>query len=116
MTLFELFYYAAASWYLAYAVTKTDGPFGVFVHGRDWREGRWHGRVRVIVENHDAITYEASYETATARSGLLDCQVCLSFWVALMVVIIGRNIITDALAVAGLSLWIHSFTHWRIDV
>lgn len=88
MTPFELITLAAAAWYVAYIVTSSDGPFHIF-------------------------------EKLRARApmgGLTTCIICLSIWVAIVLRVIGANIVTDALAIAGVALWIHSYTGWRIDM
>lgn len=88
MTPFELVIYAAACWYIAYAVTQTHGPFGVF----EW------------LRKHIPL------------GGLTACIICLAFWVALVLRFIGPNPITDGLAVAGVALWAHSYFGWRINM
>lgn len=76
---------ALAVWYIAYAVTKTHGPFNIFER---LRKHLPHG-------------------------GLLDCPVCLSFWAALMLLLLPRGILVDALAIAGLAMLAHGYTGWR---
>lgn len=107
MTTFEWLYYAASAWTLAYAITHTHGPFGVFEAPREWRGGRWHGRTwptLYIVTNQG---------TEEVKDGLLDCIICLMPWLALLLRLVGPNLITDALAIAGVALWLHGFTGWR---
>lgn len=85
MPLIEWLYYAAAAWYLAYAITNTHGPFGVF----EWVRGH------------------------LPLGGLTGCIICLMPWLALLLHTVGVNIVTDALAIAGVALWLHGFTGWR---
>lgn len=84
MTLLELVTLSAASWYIAFAVTSTSGPFHVF----EW------------VREHLPL------------GGLTTCIICLMIWVALILRLIGSNVVTDALAIAGLALWIHAYSNW----
>lgn len=113
MTFFDLLIYAAAAWYIAYVLTATEGPGGVFL----WiREHVWHGR-------HGYITHHVMWnagepqppvpEPTPVKNGLLDCIICLSIWVALILVLIGMNVVTQAFAVAGIGLWLHSYSGWR---
>lgn len=88
MTVPDVLIYAAAAWYLTYAITQTSGPFHVFELVRKW----------------------------LPLGGLTTCIVCLSVWVALGLVLIGRNPVTDALAIAGVALWFHSYTGWRMTI
>lgn len=105
MTPFEMLKLVAAAWYIAYAVTSTAGPFGVFERVRDWRDGRWHGRTMGWHIEHK--------EQVPMSDGLLDCIICLAPWVALILRLIGANIITDAFAIAGIALLLHGYTGWR---
>ena len=117
MTPFELLYYAAASWAIAFMATSTDGPFGIFARAREWRSGRWHGRIQ---EPEMVVTTSAntSYEQTQVKGGevkyhgLLDCVICLMFWIALILHFIGVNIVTDAFAIAGIALWVHAYSSW----
>lgn len=84
MSALELVTLAAASWYVAYVVTSTYGPFGIF------------GLIRAYLP----------------LGGLTTCIICLSIWVALILRLIGANVITDALAIAGLALWVHRYSGW----
>lgn len=88
MTPFELITLAAAAWYISYVVTSSEGPFKIF------EKLRKHAPM----------------------SGLTTCIICLSIWVAIVLRVIGLNIVTDALAIAGVALMLHSFTGWRIDM
>ncbi len=76
---------AFAAWYVAYAVTSTHGPFNVFE------------RIRKI----------------TTLGGLLACPVCLAFWAALALLIAPMGVVTQALAVAGAAMILHSWSGWR---
>jgi hypothetical protein len=42
--------------------------------------------------------------------------ICLMVWAALILSLIGRNVVTDALAIAGVALWLHGFTGWRLNL
>lgn len=88
MTPIELLTYAAASWYVAYAVVNTSGPFKVF----EWLRAH------------------------LSLGGLTTCIICLAVWVALILRLIGANPVTDVLAVAGVALWIHSYSGWRMNL
>lgn len=101
MQSFDLIYYAAAAWYLAYVLTKSSGPFGIIEKLREWRDGSWHGRIRTETDS---------------ISGLFDCIICTMFWAAVVFRLVGHNVVTDAFAIAGAALWIHSFTGWRLNV
>jgi len=109
-------YYAAAAWFIAYAVTKTSGPFQVFIWIREFADGRWHGRTMKWVtkepgDGHALLT--ADY--IPNHDGLLDCIICLMPYVALVMRLVGANVVMDALAIAGVALWLHGFTGWRHD-
>lgn len=110
MTAFEWLRLAAAAWYLAYAITSTHGPFGVFEKLREFKGGRWHGRTVKWIEQPPGI---APTFLQTGHDGLLDCIICLMFWFALILRLMGSGIIIDALAIAGAALWLHGFTGWR---
>lgn len=77
---------SCAVWYIAYAVTSTHGAFKMFERLRKLPHG-----------------------------GLLDCPVCLAFWVALIVVTLTlqRVDLVQVLAVAGASMLLHSACGWR---
>lgn len=81
----DLLIVAFASWYLAYAVTSTHGPFNVFE------------RIRKV----------------TTLGGLLTCPICLAFWAALVLLIAPMGIVTQALAAAGFAMILHSWSGWR---
>lgn len=91
MTPFDLLKLSAASWYLAYIVTSSAGPFDVFV---------W-------VREHLPL------------GGLTSCIICLMVWCAVFLYIFTILQITpvvDVLAIAGLALWAHSWTNWRMKL
>lgn len=81
----DLVIIALATWYVAYAVTSTHGPGGVFE------------RIRKV----------------TTLGGLLTCPVCLAFWAALVLLIVPMGVVTQALAVAGAAMILHGASGWR---
>lgn len=81
----DLLIVAFASWYLAYAVTSTHGPFNVFE------------RIRKV----------------TTLGGLLTCPICLAFWAALVLLIAPMGVVTQALACAGAAMILHGWSGWR---
>jgi hypothetical protein len=112
MPFLEWLYFAAAAWYISYAVTHTHGPFGVFERLREFNGGRWHGRslypTKIIMDGTNS-----RVENEIQKDGLLDCIICLMPWVALILYLIGVNVVTSALAIAGLALWLHGYSGWR---
>ena len=99
-----------AAWYVAYTVTSTHGPGGVF----DWiREHVWHGRggLEAMKIRYGFKRVETPPEPA--HDGLLDCPVCLAFWAALVLLIAPMGIVTQALAVAGAAMILHGWSGWR---
>lgn len=121
MTPFDLLKLAAATWYLSYALVSTHGVFGMFDKLREFKGGRWHGRIKspeYVVSFHENTSYETTglMGGEIIHQGLLDCIICTSIWVALALLLIGSNVVTDALAVAGFALWVHGFTSWRINM
>lgn len=101
----------AATWYISYVVTNKAGPFRIFTRAREWREGKWHGRTSTpksisIVENKARTEYEITHD------GLLDCIICMSPYVALLLWLINSDYLTVPFAIAGLALWAHSYTGW----
>lgn len=104
MSALELVTLAAASWYVAYVVTSTSGPFGVFTRVREWRGGRWHGR---IIDRNAKTT--GDYDK---YHGLLDCIICTSFWVAQGLTLVTHHSFIDGLAIAGVALMLHRYTGW----
>ena len=81
----EFLLVALATWYLAYAITSTHGPFKVFE------------RIRKF----------------TTLGGLLDCPICLSPWLALLMLVVPFGVGIIALALAGAAMLLHGFTGWR---
>lgn len=88
MNLLDWLYFAAAAWYISYSLTHTHGPFGIF----EW------------------------IREQLPLGGLTNCIICLMVWAALILSLIGRNVVTDALAIAGVALWLHGFTGWRLNL
>ena len=85
MTFIELITLSAATWYIAYAVTSTHGPFGMFESIREY----------------------------LPLGGLTACIICLSLWIAMALVLVTHHSILEGFAVAGMALWIHGYTGWR---
>lgn len=74
-----------AAWYVSYAVSSTHGPFAIFE------------RIRNV----------------TTIGGLLTCPVCLSFWAALILLLLPMGVVTMALGAAGLAMILHGWSGWR---
>ena len=107
----DLLITALATWYVAYSLTSTHGPSGVF----DWiREHVWHGRSWYnnagLTDARGAII---AVERQQMHNGLLDCPVCLAFWAALLLLLVPMGIVVQALAVAGAAMLLHGFAGWR---
>ena len=81
----DLLITALATWYVAYAVTSTHGPFNVF----------------------------STLRHKLPHGGLLDCPICLAFWAALILLLAPMGIVTQALAVAGAAMLMHGIAGWR---
>ncbi len=97
-----------ATWYVAYAVTSTHGPGGVF----EWvRENVWHGRHGY--DTTEPATANAAGVARVKRNGLLDCPVCLSFWAALILLLVPMGVVVQALALAGAAMILHGLSGWR---
>lgn len=113
MNLQEWLYYAAAAWFVAYVITSNAGPFGVFIRLREWRGGQWHGR-----RGHELVTTPGEPNAAylPVKNGLLDCIICTMPYAALILRLIGANVIIDAFAIAGLALMLHGYTGWRHNI
>lgn len=113
MTLEQWIIAVAATWYMAYAVTKTHGPFGIFERLREFKGGRWHGRTYHLASSQED-GRPIEYTPVKMSNGLLDCIICLMPWLALVVIYLqtGRVLLLEALAVAGVALWIHGYTNW----
>lgn len=123
MTPFELITLAAAAWYVAYILTNLPGPFGSFARAREWRGGRWHGRVYsvkyTVVTKDDYVAVPIppqEYGGELVYHGLFDCILCTIFWVAQIIAFITGHSILEGIAVAGIGLWAHSWFGWRIDM
>jgi hypothetical protein len=114
LTPFDLIKLAAASWYLAYALTHTHGPLGIFERLREWRGGRWHGRKYKKAQSVTGRDYD--YGTEMEYHGLLDCIICLAPWIAAALYLTNVAVVIDVLAVAGVALWMHGFTSWRMTI
>lgn len=112
MSPFEFVKLIFGVWYIAYAVTNTHGPLGVF----EWmREKLPHGR-RTIVVVSKPITENDPYPIVRDYKklpGLLDCIICLAPWMALALLLVQVDVLRDVLALAGGALLLHSFTGWR---
>lgn len=109
MDFLTLLILTCAVWYVAYVLTSTHGPGGVF----EWiREHVWHGRTKYTPE---VVRSENYIPGAKQKNGLFDCPVCLSFWVALILVTVTLQHfdLVQALAVAGASMLLHSAAGWR---
>jgi hypothetical protein len=108
VTIETLFILALATWYVSYVLTSSEGPHGIF---RWIREHVWHGRTRKVWPEAS----EGEDIRTIFHDGLLDCPICLSFWVALILVTvtIGHVDIVQTLAVAGLAMLAHGMTGWR---
>jgi len=118
MTLEQWIIATGATWYISFAVTSTHGPMDIFERLRKWRGGRWHGRTFKIIEiNTDQFGKQRMGEIPN-KDGLLDCIVCLSYWVALgaLWLVTGRIMPLEAFAVAAISLWVHGYTGWRLNI
>lgn len=104
MTITELVLLAGACWMLSYMLVVTQGPAGIFERLRNWRGGRWHGRMTYSIANGDR---RVDYH------GLLDCQVCFSFWVGQGLALVTHHTVIEGLAVAGIAMLLHSWSGWR---
>lgn len=84
----ELVTQSLAVWYLAYALTRTHGIFGVF----------------------------AKLRQLDARIGLnlLSCIVCTAFWCAVVMLLLWRvaPLVVQVFAAAGLAMLAHKYTGW----
>jgi hypothetical protein len=88
MSVFLFVRWALATWYLAYAITNTHGPFGIFA---------W-------IRAHLPL------------GGLTTCIICMSPWLALIFRVAGEGVILDALSIAGLALILHGWAQWRYNI
>lgn len=103
-----------ATWYVSFALTSTHGPGGVF----EWVRGHvWHGRSVRHIPAYDRVMEDGKIVHESPKDwnhdGLLDCPVCLAFWVALILLLVPMGIVVQALAVAGAAMLAHSWSGWR---
>ena len=106
---FEFIKLMLGVWYIAYAVTATHGPRGIF----EWmREKLPHGRWGYVVLTAGETEVEITPHVPL-HNGLLDCIICFAPWVALALLIVQVDVIRDVLALAGGALLLHSFSGWR---
>lgn len=110
MTPLDLITLAAASWYVAYVLVKTHGPMSIFERMREFKRGRWHGRTLQPDFFEDG--KPRLHGNGINNDGLFDCIVCTMFWVAQVAAFVTGHSILDGLAVAGIALWIHSYSGW----
>lgn len=118
-TIANLLITSAASWYIAYAVTSTHGAFGMFEALREWRGGRWHGRHGYEYTNavsEHARSLPPKTIATLANNGLLDCIVCLIFWLALIIGYLQGLTLIESIAAAAVGLWFHGYTGYRYNV
>lgn len=121
MSLTDLLIIAASTWYVAYTLTSSDGPFQVFA----WlREHLPHGREAVghappevvnIPEGQSIPEHLRKTIYEYRHNGLLDCPLCLSIWVALVFVLAPVGWLTYAFATAGVAMLLHGYTGWRTN-
>lgn len=81
----EFLIIAFATWYLSYAVTSSDCPFGLCKRIRE----------------------------AIPLGGLLTCIVCLSLWVGIALALLTGQPIVNGIGAAGLACLLHSYTGWK---
>lgn len=74
-----------ATWYLAYALTSTEGAFKMF------------SRLRAV----------------TTFGGMLDCIVCTSFWIGIIAALLLNYPLIWGIGAAGFACLLHSYTGWR---
>jgi hypothetical protein len=79
---------AAAAWYLAYCVTSTHGAFGMF----------------------------KTLRQRLPLGGLTSCIICLIFWLALIIGYLQGLTIIESVAAAGVALWFHGYSGWRLNL
>lgn len=83
----DLILIALATWYVSYSLTSTHGPYNVF----------------------------STLRNKLPHGGLLDCPVCLSFWAALILLLVPMGIVVQALALAGGAMLLHGWSGWRFS-
>ncbi len=113
MTLSDLLLRAGACWLLAYSFTMLDGPGGVFA----WiREHIWHGRKRWLqyhVWNEGEPKATAPPDVKYENNDLLDCIVCTATWIGVIVMLAPDGVLLQGFGVAGIAMFIHSYTGWK---
>lgn len=85
MTPFRLAEIALATWYIAFALSTTHGPFHLF----EW------------------------IRTHLPLGGLTSCIICLAPWTALVLWLLPDGVIIWAFAAGGLALLLHSYSGWK---
>lgn len=113
MTIVDLLILAAATWYVSYVLTSTEGPGGVFL----WiRENVWHGRMGMAeLEVVGQLTDNPRVVKKPFKNGLLDCIICTAFWIAQLLAFVTGHTFIEGLAIAGVCLWLHSYSGWRFS-
>lgn len=110
MTLTDLLTLASAVWYWSYVLTSSDGPFQAFA----WiREHVSHGRQTRVSTAADIKGNLIFPNGELIKNGLLDCIICTAIWVGIVFTLAPHGWLTDASAVAGIGLWLHSYTGWK---
>lgn len=113
MGIVDLLILSAACWYISFVLTSTAGPGGVFL----WiRENVWHGRhgaAYVITSKNPITTLEETRNIPAPKNGLFDCIICLAFWIAQLLAFVTGHTFIEGLAIAGVTLWLHSYSGWR---
>lgn len=107
MTPFDLLRLILAVWWIAYAVSNTDGLFKSFKWVRDKLP---HGRTWVF-----DIRVGDGNGKSQLKDGLLDCIICLAPWVALILILLNVEIVLNVFAVAGGAVLLHGYTGWRVN-
>jgi len=99
-------------------VSGYDGGLrGCSVRLRNWRKGTWHGRNNIPVRVPPRDDHPEDFKSMD--DGLLDCVICLMPWVAALFYglwIVGLSPVVYIFAAAGLALWMHGYTGWRINM
>ena len=84
LTPIELIALSAAVWYISFVISSSKGPWSVFE------------LIRLYFP----------------MGGLVACIICLSIWVAFVLVLVTGHTVLDAFALAGVALWIHAYSNW----
>lgn len=87
MTPFDLLRLILATWWIAYALSNTDGLFKSF---------KW-------TREHMPL------------GGLTACIICLAPWFALILILLNVEIVLNVFAVAGGAVLLHGYTGWRVN-